>query len=392
MPTPLRISVLSRMDPATPRTHSIAAIRLCAGLASQGHSVELVVPAVTKPSPPASELFGTYGVEQDVVLRYLSVGPANDHYGTRMMAALLARHAQAAARRNRPDVVISDDVRFVLPYVATARFGARGVVTAPWLHGFRAKRIERFVCAHSSCVLVTNRAILGDIEATGASKRPTYVTGNPVPEELIEFGREHSKAEARRRLGLDLDRPVVAYTGKLFAGMKELDYLLAAAGRLPEYLFIFTGGQPAAIAALEQRLKSDGATNVRLTGMLPRPQETRFYQKAANVLISYYSTEDHPYAYQQLPAKVAEYMASGNAIVTADFPAVRELLNPGNSWLVKPHDADALVDAVRLAVENTEEAAARGARAQRDIAARTSESVAAELTTFLSPALEGVGR
>jgi glycosyltransferase involved in cell wall biosynthesis len=380
------------MDPATPRTHSIAAIRLCAGLASQGHRVELVVPAVRRPSPPASELFATYGVEQDVTLRYLSVGPANDHYGTRVMAALLARHAQGAVRRDGPDVVISDDVRFVLPYVAAARLRARGVVTAPWLHGFRGKRIERFVCAHSSCVLVTNQAILSDIEATGASKRPTYVTGNPVPEELVQFGRSNSRADARRLLGLDVARPVVAYTGKLFAGMKELDYLLTAAAHLPECLFVFTGGQPAAIAALEERLSREGVPNVWLTGMLPDPQETRFYQKAADVLVSYYSTEDHPYAYQQLPAKVAEYMASGNAIVAANFPAVHELLNPGNSWLVEPHDADALLRALRLAVEQTEEAAVRGGRAQRDIAGRTSESVAAELVTILSPLLEGAGR
>ena len=161
--------------------------------------------------------------------------------------------------------------------------------------------------------------------------------------------------------------------------------------RLPECLFVFTGGQPAVIAGLEQRLRGQGATNVRLTGMLPDPQETRFYQKAADVLVSYYSSEDHPYAYQQLPAKVAEYMASGNAIVAADYPAVRELLNSGNSWLVAPHEEAALVDAIELAVNSGGDSAARGARAQEDIGDRTSESVAAELVAFLS-ALQGAAR
>lgn len=391
MPNPLRISVLSRMDPATPRTHPIAAIRLCAGFASQGHQVELVVPAVAKTRPTASEVFATYGVEQEVALRYLSVGPANDRYSTRVMGALLARHAQAAIRRDRPQVIVSDDVRFLLPYVTAARLRGGGIVTAPWLHGFQGNRIERFVCKRSSCVLATNRALLADVAAAGASKRPTLVTGNPVPQELVEFGRSHSKADARRRLGLDAKRPVVAYTGKLFTGMKELDYLLTAAARLPECLFVFTGGQPAVIAGLEQRLRGQGATNVRLTGMLPDPQETRFYQKAADVLVSYYSSEDHPYAYQQLPAKVAEYMASGNAIVAADYPAVRELLNPGNSWLVAPHEEAALVDAIELALNSGGDAAARGARAQEDIGGRTSESVAAELVAFLS-ALQGAAR
>jgi hypothetical protein len=48
---PLRISVLSQMDPRVPPTHSIAAIRLCSGLAHDGHAVELLVPAIASPTP-----------------------------------------------------------------------------------------------------------------------------------------------------------------------------------------------------------------------------------------------------------------------------------------------------------------------------------------------------
>jgi glycosyltransferase involved in cell wall biosynthesis len=379
------------MDPATPRTHSIAAMRLCAGFASQGHHVELVVPAVTKPSPPAKELFSTYGLEQEIALRYLSVGPANDGYGTRVLGALLARHLQAAMARDRSDVVISDDTRFLLPYVAAARLRWGKVVTAPWLHGFQGNRIERLVCANASCLLATNRAILADVEVAGASGLPAFVTGNPVPQELVEFGRSHSKADARRRLKLDLERPLIAYTGKLYGHMKELDYLLEAAARLPDYLFVLTGGQPPVIAELHHRLSNERRSNVQLTGMLQDPNEARFYQKAADVLVSYYSSDDHPYAYQQLPAKVEEYMASGNPMVVADYPAVRELLNGGNSFLVEPHDADALIDTLKEAVENRTEAESRGAVAQRDIAGRTSEAVAAELAEFIST-LEGAAR
>jgi len=384
MPNPLRIRVLSRMDPATPRTHAIAAMRLCAGFASHGHDVELVVPAVTKPSPPPSELFATYGIEREIALRYLSVGPANDGYGTRVMGAMLARHVREAMRSDRPDVVISDDTRFLLPYLAAERLHRDAAVTAPWLHGFQGNRIERIVCANASCVLSTNQAMLEDVEAAGALKRPAFVTGNPVPQKLVEFGRSHSRADARRRLGLDLERPLIAYTGKLFGHMKELHYLLQAAAQLPDCLFLLTGGQPPVIAELHERLRADGRPNVQLTGMLKDPNEARFYQKSADVLVSYYSTEDHPFAYQQLPAKLAEYMASGNAIVAADFPAVRELLNAENSFLVEPHNADAFIHTLKDAVENSADAKARGAQAQRDIAGWTSEAVAAELAEFFS--------
>lgn len=371
------------MDPAFPRTHSIAAIRLCAGLASQGHCVELVVPAVRRPIPPANELFATYDLESNFELRYVPVGRGSGDYDSWTLRRLLARHIQYAVKRHQPDVVISDGIRLVLPYVARTRAGARRPMTAPWLHEFRDTRIERLVCANSSCVLATNETILRDLSNRGVSNRHTFVTGNPVPRERVEFGRAHSKAEARERLGLDLDRPVIAYTGKLFTGMSELGYLLDAAVRMPEALFLLTGGQPPVIERLRAELREAGITNVRLAGILPNPEETRYYQQAADVLVTYYSTDDLPYAYHHLPSKLAEYMATGNTIVAADYPGVRDLLHPGNALLVPPHNAASLIQALQLAISSSDEVAALGRVAQRDIAGLTSESVAARLGSFL---------
>ena len=90
--------------------------------------------------------------------------------------------------RTAPDAVISDDARFLLPYVAVTRLRRDAVVTAPWLHGFQGNRVERLVCARSSCVLATNQALLRDVHAAGAAKRTMFVTGNPVPQELVDFG------------------------------------------------------------------------------------------------------------------------------------------------------------------------------------------------------------
>ena len=267
--------------------------------------------------------------------------------------------------------------------MAAARLHSR-LLTAPWLHEFRDTRLERLVCANASCVLATNEAILGDLARSGVESPHTFVTGNPVPLERVAFGREHSKSEARKRLDLDLERPVIAYTGKLYTGMSELGYLLEAAARLPEALFVLTGGQPPVIERLEADLQEAGITNVRLAGMLPNPEETRYYQQAADVLVTYYSLEDLPFAGHYIPSKLAEYMTTGNLIVAADYPAVRDLLNPGNSILVKRDDATALIDALRLAMRDRELAATLGERAQRDIASRSSEAIGAKLGGFLA--------
>jgi glycosyltransferase involved in cell wall biosynthesis len=159
---------------------------------------------------------------------------------------------------------------------------------------------------------------------------------------------------------------------------------MEAAVRLPDARFVLTGGQPPVIERLETQLRESGITNVQLAGMLPRPEETRYYQQAADVLVTYYSLEDLPFAGHHIPSKLAEYMATGNLIVAADYPAVRDLLNPGNSILVKPNNPTAFTDALQSALQDRERAAALGERAQRDIASRSSEAIGAELAGFLA--------
>jgi glycosyltransferase involved in cell wall biosynthesis len=125
-------------------------------------------------------------------------------------------------------------------------------------------------------------------------------------------------------------------------------------------------------------------TNVHLTGMLADPEEARFYQQAADVLVTYYSVEDLPFARHHVPSKLAEYMTTGNAIVAADFPAVRDRLNPQNAFLVEPDDETALVETLAAAVRDRKRAAELGSRAQSDVATHTTESVGEELSRFLA--------
>jgi glycosyltransferase involved in cell wall biosynthesis len=385
----LRIDVLSQIDPTSPRTNSIADLRLCAGLAAHGYTVALVAPAARASRADASELLATYGLETEFQVRYIS-SPRRNGGDLRGTVALLGKHSWQAIGKRDSRVLISRDPKLLLPYLTVGRMRIRQLVTAPWLHEFRNKRLERLVCGNATCILATNSAILRDLPESGISNARAFVTGNPVPGERLEFGRACSKAEARRRLELDPRRPVVAYTGKLYVGMRELEYLLGAAARLPEYLFLFTGGLPIVLETLHQRMREEGIQNVLLAGKLDDPEETRFYQQAADVLVSYYSTEDHPYARHNLPNKLAEYMTTGNPIVAADFPAVRELLNSENAFLVEPDDVDALTDALALAIRRKDESMALAARAQRDVAGRTIESVGAALGAFLVETVEAL--
>jgi glycosyltransferase involved in cell wall biosynthesis len=373
------------MDPASPRTNSIADLRLCSGLAAKGHRVELVVPALTSPPPETEALFATYELEANFDVRYLPMrGETDRHQDSWIVLSLLRHHMRGVMRSGDRTVVISRGIRLVLPFVLLSRARRGRILTAPWIHEFRGKRLERFVFERSNCLLATNSAILQDVERAGLSSPPSFVTGNPVPRERVEFGRQCSRADARRKLGIDAGQTVIAYTGKIYLGMRELQYLLAAAEQMPECLFLLTGGQPHVIEELTRQLAQKRIANVRFTGLLKKPEEPRFHQQAADVLVSYYSTADHPYAEHNLPGKLVEYMVTGNPIVSADFPAVRDLLNPGNAILVEPDEPQALLHALRRAVEDRKWSEALGAQAQRDAATRTTESLGDELGNFLA--------
>jgi len=376
----LAIQVLSQLDPTTARTNSIADLRLCMGLAAGGHEVELIVPAASTAPDDADGLFELYGIDRSFDIRYVASPP---EVGEReRMARLVRQHAKLALAQRRSRVVISRDVRLLVPYLGASRLSSHRLLAVPWLHEFQDRALDRWVCRSAPCVLATNSAIVRSLASHGVETAKTFVTGNPVPRARVAFGRSCSKQEARAHVALDGRGLIVAYTGKLYIGMRELEYLLEAARRLPEHLFVLTGGQPPVITRLEGELAADGVKNVHLTGLLNSPEDIRFYQQAADVLVSYYSVDDHSHAHHNLPNKLAEYMTTGNPIVVADFPAVRDLLNDRNSILVPPDDPDRLVEGLGAAM--SEGGSDRPMRAREEIAIQTSEAVGDRIGSFLA--------
>jgi len=73
----------------------------------------------------------------------------------------------------------------------------------------------------------------------------------------------------------------------------------------------------------------------------------------ANVCLGIFGDTDK--AARVIPNKVFQILMSGKPLVTRDSPAMRELAEPGQPgiWLVPPADADALLRAVRDAVNET---------------------------------------
>ncbi|MFM9052858.1 MAG: glycosyltransferase, partial [Bacteroidota bacterium] len=199
----------------------------------------------------------------------------------------------------------------------------------------------------------------------------------PVPEPVVQC----SKEEARKTIGYSEKQPLVVYTGKLGMDVHELMYIFEAAALLPDYKFLFTGGRASAVAAVRKHCADAGIENVMFTGFMNDSTQVRYYQLAADVLVSYYTAKDHLVEFNY-PQKVNEYLTTGNPVVTPDFPATRDVLNDTNVIFVRPDDPMDLARGIRLAVVDDRLAANITRQAKEDMKELTFEKRTAEFLRF----------
>jgi len=199
----------------------------------------------------------------------------------------------------------------------------------------------------------------------------------PVP----VYANDCSKSEARKKIGYNYTAPLVVYTGKLGLDVLELKYILKAAKLLPDYKFLFTGGRESAVQKVKEYCKELGVENAIFTGFFNDSTVIRNYQLAGDVLVSYYTSNDHLIEFNY-PQKINEYMSTGNPIITPDFPATRDVLTDKNVFFVAPDNEKALADGIRHLIDHPEVGSRLAAQAKEDIKALTFDSKTKELLAW----------
>jgi glycosyltransferase involved in cell wall biosynthesis len=192
-----------------------------------------------------------------------------------------------------------------------------------------------------------------------------------------------TKGQARRKLGLPLDKPLVVYTGKLDTE-KGVEVLARAAPMLNDIHIVLVGGGPLADGRLQRLVRELNGTNVTLPGFKSH-SEVLVYQRAADVLILPHSMKYLHSAYYTSPLKLFEYMAAGAPIVATDLPATKAVLRHGeNSWLVQPDSSLALAEGIRHVLANGCLASALAHQAKEDAKLYTWELRATRIVESLS--------
>lgn len=156
------------------------------------------------------------------------------------------------------------------------------------------------------------------------------------------MGEPGGKKAARARLGLDEDRFIAAYAGRLNA-QKGLDALLAMAALRPDILFLLVGSEGDGPIEAEARRHA----NVQVVPW-QAPAELPAWLHAADVLLIPPSRAPlEQFRNCVLPLKLFAYLAAGRPILAPVAPDTAELLIDGeNALLVPPGDAGAAAAAL----------------------------------------------
>jgi glycosyltransferase involved in cell wall biosynthesis len=146
--------------------------------------------------------------------------------------------------------------------------------------------------------------------------------------------------------------PVIAYAGHLYP-WKGVDVLLDALSRLPHVRGLIVGGHPgepdlAHCQTLARDLSI--ADRVTFTGLVP-PSDVAAYLASADIVVLPNPALQISQRYTS-PLKLFEYMAAGRAIVAADLPAVREVLDENAAMLVVPGSGAALAEGIAALLDD----------------------------------------
>lgn len=372
----MKIYYFSQYDLLRPTTNRISDIRFCEGFAENGCEAEIVVPYVYRSyNIKKREISASYGIQQAIKITtlptpfWMSAPKWITVPILSFMVLIVYLRILCENRRTASEVtIVSRDVNILVMILLLrkVRLTINGLRIIHWAHEVKqGKRQYRWTYHHVDGIIATNSAIIEDMSRNlGIHKDRFAVTLNAISS--WQLNGKTKKDEVRKRLGLDAERPLIVYTGKVGPGIKEIEYILLAASQLPEYSFLLTGGKPKAVEFFQRYCNQHGIGNVYFTGFLNNYTEILKYQIAADVLVSYYTRKDHLVTYNY-PQKITEYMLTQNPIVTPDYPATSDVLNSANAIFVEPEDPVSLAAGIRQAIEDKSCAQRKARQAYRDV-------------------------
>jgi glycosyltransferase involved in cell wall biosynthesis len=229
-----------------------------------------------------------------------------------------------------------------------------------------AARHQRCLLSHVDALIVHTASLERALVASypEVAERVRVIPHGGVPEPLPT---EADRANARLRLGLDPDAPVLLLFGMLkpYKGLEDLlTAMPAVLARVPRCRLIVAGEPLMPMPPVEQQIERLGLHRaVTLRPAFVPPDQVAAYFTAADLVLA---------PYREIAASGVVVTAQGyaRAVIVTRVGGLPEFVEPDNCGLVvPPRDPRALAEAICRALADPEELTRMGQRARRRIAA-----------------------
>jgi glycosyltransferase involved in cell wall biosynthesis len=358
----MKIAVITNSRIPSLTANSMQAMKVCDALAQLGHDLRLFAPAETRPAS-WEDLARQYGLRHAFRMEWLS--------SRRLLKRFdFVWYAQSAAQKLKADLIYTWlpqsavlGLRGGYPVLLEMHADVAGRLGPWWLRQFWKRRGRKRL-------LVTTRALRKALErSTHLAFPDEAVQVAPNGVDLDRYAGLPSPVEARRQLNLRAGW-TAGFTGHFYAG-RGTDLLFELARALPAVNFLWVGGTPEAVDEWRAKLNAARATHVTLTGFIENSR-LPVYQAACDVLLMPYGRSVSASSGQDIaevinPMKMFEYMAAGRAIVTADLPVIREVLDESRAVFCAPEDMAAWKTAIEDLLEDEQRRVRLASNARREV-------------------------
>ncbi|MGH7889043.1 MAG: glycosyltransferase family 4 protein, partial [Thermodesulfobacteriota bacterium] len=326
---------------------AIHVMKMCQAMARLGIDVELVLPSFDN----REKIFEYYNVKPGfnlIAFPFIPISSAR-HIGHGILSSIHTK-----INRKNFDLVLTRNIFYA--YLATGYLNIPTIYDAhhPLVRGahflFNSLKRSKYLIRFS-----TNSRGLAEVYLKlGLPEEKLKVAPNGV--DLEDFGEISSKEEARRRIGLPVDKKIVCYSGNSYGG-RGIELLIDAALRLKEALFLIVGGLDSDIENYRNIANEKNVDNFIFAGFVPH-KDVPLYISSADALVIPYTSRmtikgGTTAAEFTSPIKLFEYMASRRPIVATSLPSIKEVLEHGvNAFLVEPNDLEQLVRGIKTVLED----------------------------------------
>ncbi len=266
--------------------------------------------------------------------------------------------------------------RLEIPFVCEYN-GSEAWVARHWGRALRHEdfslQVEHAVLDGADLIVVVSAPLRDELVERGIEAAKILVNPNGVDPQ--RYAPDVDGSSVREALGLG-DRTVIGFIGT-FGRWHGAEVLAEAYGRLlasrPELRettrLLMVGDGVTMPEVREAIQRHDISEQVVLTGLVPQEQGPA-HLAAMDILASPHVPNPDGTPFFGSPTKLFEYMAMGRGIVASDLDQIGEVLEHDvTAWLVKPGDADALVEGLAVLIDDPERRARLGAAAREEVLA-----------------------